>query len=151
MARRLQAVDAHRVNNAGAAQHDRTFIVFFIRHLRAVDCPMEETTWENLQDDAHKAEEPVFRHLDQTEQPELRTIQGIARYLKIAPQTVGGRPWDAKAKDLLAASCTHHTYLLTPAAQFSTTVSGGMSAAAGSTFAFIRNRPSRVTAYNARD
>ena len=39
-------------------------------------------------DEARQAEEPVFTHLDTTEQPELRTIQGIAKFLNLAQQTV---------------------------------------------------------------
>jgi hypothetical protein len=39
-------------------------------------------------DEAREAEEPVFRHLDKTEQPELRTIQGMAGLLNFDQQTV---------------------------------------------------------------
>ena len=39
-------------------------------------------------DAAREAEEPVFRHLDKTEQPELRTIQGMAGLLNFDQQTV---------------------------------------------------------------
>jgi hypothetical protein len=49
---------------------------------------MAEATPRTPPDEAHLAEEPVFRHLDTTERPELRTIQGIAGFLNLAQQTV---------------------------------------------------------------
>lgn len=49
---------------------------------------MTDSTSGALPDEARKAEEPVFRHLDETEEPELRTIQGMAGSLNLAPHTV---------------------------------------------------------------
>jgi len=49
---------------------------------------MAEETPRSPPDEAHKAKEPVFRHLDKTERPELRTIQGMAGFLNLAQETV---------------------------------------------------------------
>jgi hypothetical protein len=49
---------------------------------------MAEDTQGSPPDEAREAEEPVFRHLDKTEWPELRTIESMAELLNLARQTV---------------------------------------------------------------
>jgi hypothetical protein len=49
---------------------------------------MADATPRTPPDEARQAEEPVFTHVDTTEQPELRTIPGIADFLHLAQQTV---------------------------------------------------------------
>jgi hypothetical protein len=53
-----------------------------------IDCCMTEETPRRFTDEAQEAEEPVFRHLDKTEQPDLRTIKGMAGLLNFDQQAV---------------------------------------------------------------
>ena len=49
---------------------------------------MAEETPRRPPDETREAEEPVFRHLDKIEWPDLRTIESMAGLLNLAQQTV---------------------------------------------------------------